>query len=86
MRFRRKPKGVATGVKMDVTATIKRSAAIAIGVAGLIVVLLLFWIGGEMHYRNCLEEVGLQHPAALNQDAAQTAEREDAISDCSRWP
>jgi hypothetical protein len=27
---------VATGVKMDVTATIKRSGAIAIGVAGLI--------------------------------------------------
>ncbi len=73
-------------MKMDVTATIKRSAAIAIGVAGLIVVLLLFWIGGELHYRNCLEEVGLKHPVALNQDAAQTSEREDAIDSCSRWP
>ena len=60
---------MATGVKMDVTATIKRSAAIAIGVAGLIVVLLLFWIGGELHYRNCLEEVELKHPVALKQTA-----------------
>jgi hypothetical protein len=86
MRFRRKPKGVATGVKMDVTATIKRSAAIAIGVAGLIVVLLLFWIGGEMHYRNCLEEVGLKSPVALTANSAVTAQREAAINDCSRWP
>ena len=86
MRFRKKPKGVATGVKMDVTATIKRSAAIAIGVAGLIVVLLLFWIGGELHYRNCLAEVELKHPVALKQTAAQVSEREDAINSCSRWP
>jgi hypothetical protein len=71
---------------MDVTATIKRSAAIAIGIAGLIVVLLLFWIGGELHYRNCLEEVDLKHPVALKQDAVLTAEREDAIDSCSRWP
>lgn len=86
MRFRRKPKGVATGVKMDVTATIKRSAAIAIGIAGLIVVLLMFWIGGELHYRNCLAEVELKHPVALKQTAAQVTEREDAIGSCSRWP
>jgi hypothetical protein len=86
MRFRRKPKGVATGVKMDVTATIKRSAAIAVGVAGLIVILLLLWIGGELHYRNCLEEVDLKHPVALKQDSLQSAEREEAINDCSRWP
>ncbi len=71
---------------MDVTATIKRSAAIAIGVAGLIVVLLLFWIGGELHYRNCLEEVELKHPIALKQTAGQIGEREDAIDSCSRWP
>ena len=78
---------MATGVKMDVTATIKRSAAIAIGIAGLIVVLLMFWIGGELHYRNCLEEVELKHPVALKADsAAQVTEREDAIDYCSRWP
>jgi hypothetical protein len=86
MRFRRKPKGVATGVKMDVTATIKRSAAIAVGVAGLIVILLLLWIGGELHYRNCLEEVDLKHPVVLKQDSLQSAEREEAINNCSRWP
>jgi len=71
---------------MDVTATVKRSAAIAIGVAGLIVVLLLFWIGGELHYRNCLAEVELKHPVALNEAAGQASEREDAIDSCSRWP
>ena len=73
-------------MKMDVTATIKRSAAIAIGVAGLIVVLILCWIGGELHYRNCLEEVDLRHPVALKAGESQVAEREDAISECSRWP
>jgi hypothetical protein len=72
---------------MDVTATVKRSAAIAIGIGGLIVVLILLWIGGEMHYRNCLEEVELKHPVALNGSAGpQMAEREDAIDSCSRWP
>jgi hypothetical protein len=86
MRFRKKPKGVATSVKMDVTATLKRSAAIAIGIGGLIVVLLLFWIGGELHYRNCLAEVELKHPVALNQGAGQVGEREEAIDACSRWP
>jgi hypothetical protein len=86
MRFRRKPKGVATGVKMDVTATVKRSAAVAIGIGGLIFIVLLVWIGGELHYRNCLAEVELKHPVALKQTSAQTAEREDAIDSCSRWP
>jgi len=86
MRFRRKPKGVATGVKMDVTATIKRSAAIAVGIAGLIFVLSLLWIGGELHYRNCLAEVELKHPVALKKTASQASDREAAIDDCSRWP
>lgn len=73
-------------MKMDVTATLKRSAAVAIGIGGLIFIVLLVWIGGELHYRNCLEEVELKHPVALNQTAAQTSEREDAIDSCSRWP
>jgi hypothetical protein len=71
---------------MDVTATVKRSAAIVIGVGGLVLVLLLLWIGGELHYRNCLEEVGLEHPVALKETAAQATEREAAIDACSRWP
>jgi hypothetical protein len=71
---------------MDVTATVKRSAAIAIAIGGLMVVLLLFWIGGELHYRNCLDEVGLEHPVALQETAAQASEREVAIDACSRWP
>ncbi len=86
MRFRRKPKGVATAVKMDVTATIRPAAAVAVGLAGLIVVLLLVWIGGELHYRNCLAEVELRHPVAVQGGDAQRVEREEAISDCSRWP
>ncbi len=73
-------------MKMDVTATIKRSAAIVIGIAGLIVVLILVWIGGELHYRNCLAEVDLKHPVVLKETATQTAEREEAINSCSRWP
>jgi hypothetical protein len=71
---------------MDVTATVKRSAAIAIAIGGLILVLLLFWIGGELHYRNCLEEVDLKHPVAVKETAAQASEREEAIDSCSRWP
>jgi len=72
---------------MDVTATVKRSAAVAIGIGGLIFIVLLVWIGGELHYRNCLEEVELKHPVALQQNAgAEIAEREDAIDSCSRWP
>jgi len=86
MRFRRKPKGVATGVKMDVTATLKRSAAVAIGIGGLIFIVLLVWIGGELHYRNCLEEVELKHPVGLMETAVQASHREDAIDSCSRWP
>jgi hypothetical protein len=86
MRFRRKPKGVATGVKMDVTATIKRSAAIAVGIAGLIFIVLMFWIGGELHYRNCLAEVELKHPVVATQSESIVSEREDAIDSCSRWP
>jgi hypothetical protein len=85
MRFRKKPKGVAPGVKMDVTAGVKQSVAVALGIAGLIAVLLLVWIGGELRYRNCLAEVEIRNPVTLQGADAEIAQREDEISDCSRW-
>jgi hypothetical protein len=76
-------------MKMDVIATTSRSVAVAIGLAGLIGLLLLAWIGGELHYRSCLAEVELRHPVAFQQGVpvdADLAAREDAIAGCSRWP
>lgn len=59
----------------------------------------LFWIGGELHYRNCLQGVELRYPLAYqpgpeNQYADpnahfafyKKAQRDQAISGCSRWP
>jgi hypothetical protein len=39
---------------MDVIATTKRSVAIALGLVLVIGLLLLAWIGSELHYGNCL--------------------------------
>jgi hypothetical protein len=41
-------------MKMDVIATTKRSVAIALGLVLVIGLLLLAWIGSELHYSNCL--------------------------------
>jgi hypothetical protein len=41
-------------MKMDVIATTKRSVAIALGLVLVIGLLLLGWIGSELHYSNCL--------------------------------
>jgi hypothetical protein len=41
-------------MKMDVIATTKRSVAIALGLVLVIGLLLLAWIGSELHYGNCL--------------------------------
>jgi hypothetical protein len=72
---------------MDVVATTKRSVAIALGVIVLVIVLLLAWIGGEQHYRGCLDQVALEYPVgAEGQPSGGAAAREDAIDDCSRWP
>ncbi|HEX6227904.1 MAG TPA: hypothetical protein VFZ41_00390 [Solirubrobacterales bacterium] len=74
---------------MDVIATTSQAVALAIGLAGLIGLLLLAWIGGELHYRSCLTEAELRHPVAYQQgvpDSADVASREDAVAGCSRWP
>jgi hypothetical protein len=45
-----------------------RWAAIAIGAAGVCVVLLVGgWIAGEMHYRNCLQANEFKFPVAFVQ-------------------
>lgn len=75
-------------MQMDVVATTKRSVAIAMGVIVLVIVLLLAWIGGEQHYRACLDRVALEYPleAEAPPSGAGAGEREDAIDGCSRWP
>ena len=44
------------GMKMDVIATTKRSVAIALGLVLVIGLLLMAWIGSELHYGNCLNK------------------------------
>lgn len=74
-------------MQMDVVATTKRSVAIALGVVVLVIVLLLAWIGGEQHYRACLDRVALEYPVAAEGSASgATGAREEAIDGCSRWP
>lgn len=71
---------------MDVTAGVKQSVAIAVVLAGVIGLSLMAWIGGELRYRNCLAEVELRNPVVLAGEAgAQRSQRDEEISDCSRW-
>ncbi len=70
---------------MEVSVAGQKLAAIAAGVAFLLIVLLLAWIGGESHYRSCLAEVEARYPVSAR-TATALPEREAAISDCSRWP
>ena len=75
-------------MQMDVVATTKRSVAVAGAAVVLVLLLLVAWIGGETHYRGCLERVALEHPVTHAQapSSAETRARDDAIDDCSRWP
>ena len=41
-------------MKMEVVATTKRSVAIVLGLVVVIGLLLMAWIGSELHYNNCL--------------------------------
>jgi hypothetical protein len=82
--FKRKPKGpAAASMKMDVMA--RTSAAVAAGVAAmaLLFVVLLAWIGGELHQQSCLAEVELKYPVA---ERSLDAERAAAADACGRWP
>jgi hypothetical protein len=41
-------------MKMDVIATTRRSVAAVLGIVFVVGLLLLAWIGSELHYSNCL--------------------------------
>jgi hypothetical protein len=69
---------------MDVVATTRRSVAIAMAVVVVLMLVLLAWIGGEQHYRACLDRVALEYPTVAAQ--SPPAAREGAIDNCSRWP
>jgi hypothetical protein len=76
-----------TAVQMDVVATTKRSVAVVGAVAGVLLLLLLAWIGGESHYRSCLTHAELTHPVAVGEAPSPASrEREEAIDGCSRMP
>ena len=71
----------------------KLGIAVAASVA-VIALCLLAWIGGELHYRNCLQSVELRYPVASSEGNGLgggwppdgQARRDRAISSCSRWP
>jgi hypothetical protein len=71
---------------MDVVATTKRSVAIAMAAIALAMLVLLAWIGGEQHYRSCLDRVTLEYPVSGPASAVDAAARSDAVDGCSRWP
>lgn len=45
----------------------------AASVVAIAILALLAWIGGEMHYRNCLSNVELHYPVAYHEVAAKNA-------------
>jgi hypothetical protein len=68
--------------------------------AVLAIVFVGLKVGGEMHYRNCLQRVELEYPAAFAETKRgqygaveeggfqffQQPERETAVGDCHSWP
>ena len=41
-------------MKMDVTATVKRSVAVVLALVTVVALVLVAWIGSELRYGNCL--------------------------------
>lgn len=67
------------------------AVAAALGVVAVIGLVLLAWIGGELHYRNCVTAAEYRHPVptAMRGGTASPMERtlrSEAIDGCSRWP
>jgi hypothetical protein len=89
-----------TGMKMEVDVlSVGWAIALAASVATVIALVLLAWIGGELHYRNCLQNAELRYPVAYQPGPAnrfadphahfvfyKQAQRDRAIFGCSRWP
>jgi hypothetical protein len=73
-------------MKMDVNVSLPKAAVVAVAIVAIALVVLLAWIGGEAHYRNCLEKAGLEYPSTSRVDPGREAARLEAISSCSRWP
>jgi hypothetical protein len=79
-------------MKMEVSLEgVSWVVAAALGVVALIGIVLLAWIGGELHYRNCVTDAEYRYPVPTGMGAgtgspmARTV-RSEAIDGCSRWP
>jgi hypothetical protein len=74
-------------MKMDVIASVSRAAALALALVAVILMLLLAWIGGELHYGNCVAGAEARHPIAYEGGrVVEEAARTEAVDGCSRWP
>jgi hypothetical protein len=75
-------------MKMDVGLSLPKAAIVAIAAVVVIALALLVWIGGEYHYRNCLTEVEVRYPVTgvATAPASIVQRRQEAVSNCSRWP
>jgi hypothetical protein len=74
-------------MKMDVIASVSRAAALALALVAVILVMLLGWIGGELHYGNCVARAEARYPIAYEGGRiVGGTTRTDAIDGCSRWP
>jgi len=58
-------------MKMDVGISLPKIALVAIAVVVVLGLAMLGWIGGELHYGNCVAQAELE---------AET------VAHCSRWP
>lgn len=68
-------------MKMEIDVlSVGRALAIAASVATVIALLLLAWIGGELHNQSCIQSAEARYPANDRQA------RSEAIDNCSRWP
>jgi hypothetical protein len=56
---------------MDVGISLPKIALVAIALVVVIGLLLIAWIGGEIHYGNCIAQAELEGKT---------------VADCSRWP
>jgi hypothetical protein len=66
---------------MDVGISLPKIAIAAIAATVVIFIVLLAWIGGEMHYRNCIA-----HDELIVNAATKAGAGLPDGSDCSRWP
>jgi hypothetical protein len=70
---------------MDVGIVLTKVAIAGIVATVVILIVLLAWIGGELHYGNCLAHDELVANSMQAGEPASAAELPDG-SGCSRWP